>query len=518
MTRILPVIAATLLIALVAASVARPRQDHVHDPRRGLRPRRRDEPVRRHGLRPAGPQRGRDPRPLLHRHGARHDRPEPAGPRAARAADEVGAHHRRAAGRLAQARPDVTYTLKRRGISQVELSASGRRLATFSAPLQVAGDGGITTLSGHGRYRGVLEFEPNVFNGLQVINSVGLEDYLQGVVPAESPSSWPAEALKAQAITARTYAITTAKSDDFDHYADTRSQVYKGVGIETASTNQAIADTRGQIVTYQGQPVVTYFFSTSGGRTESVENTNLGDEPRPWLKSVEDPYDDVSPRHRWTLKPSKASVAKKLGGLVKGSFKGIRVTKRGESPRIMTAEVVGSRGVTQTDGPTLRARLELYDTWASFTAIKSDQGRRVRRRERSGTFAFIRRNAVGALSGTVIGPPRGTQLTIQRRVSDGWRDVGRVPTRAAAPTAGWRTRAAPTASSPTAPRVPPSNLNRRGRRRVCRRGALHPALISELMREPRMLRPVLAGIAVLAALALPTGVRRRGARRNRRCA
>jgi stage II sporulation protein D len=323
--------------------------------------------------------------------------------------------------------PSVTYTLRRRGVSQVELSASGRRLATFTAPLQVAGDGGITSLSGQGRYRGVLEFKPNVFNGLQVVNSVRLDEYLQGVVPAESPASWPAEALKAQAITARTYAITTAKSDDFDHYADTRSQVYKGVGIEQASTNRAIADTRGQIVTYQGQPVVTYFFSTSGGRTESVENTNLGNEPKPWLKSVEDPYDDVSPRHRWTLRPSKASVAKKLGGLVKGSFRGIRVTRRGESPRIMTAEVVGSRGVTETDGPTLRARLELFDTWASFTAISSNRSR-VSRARASAVAPVVRRDAVGALSGTVIGPPRGTQLTIQRRVGGKWRDVGRVPT------------------------------------------------------------------------------------------
>ena len=99
-------------------------------------------------------------------------------------------------------------------------------------------------------------------------------------MPAESPASWPAEALKAQAIAARTYAITTAKSADFDHYADTRSQVYGGVGIETAATNAAVADTRGQIVTYQGQPVVTYFFSTSGGKTEAVENTTLGNEPQ----------------------------------------------------------------------------------------------------------------------------------------------------------------------------------------------------------------------------------------------
>jgi stage II sporulation protein D len=325
--------------------------------------------------------------------------------------------------------PDVTYTLKRRGISQVELSARGRRLATFSAPLQVAGEAGITSLSGQGRYRGVLEFEPNVFNGLQVVNSVGLEDYLQGVVPAESPASWPAEALKAQAIAARTYAITTAKSDDFDHYADTRSQVYKGVGIEVASTNQAVADTRGQIVTYQGLPIVTYFFSTSGGRTEAVENTTLGNEPKPWLKSVEDPYDDVSPRHRWTLRPSKSSVAKKLRGLVKGSFKGIRVTKRGESPRIMRAEVVGSRGVTETDGATLRARLGLYDTWASFTAIKTVKSD-ASGGARASSYEFMRRNAVGALRGTVIGPPRGTQLTVQRRVDGDWRDVGRVPTRA----------------------------------------------------------------------------------------
>ena len=215
--------------------------------------------------------------------------------------------------------------------------------------------------------------------------------------PRSRPASWPAEALKAQAITARTYAITTAKSDDFDHYADTRSQVYKGVGIEVASTNKAIADTRGQIVTYQGQPVVTYFFSTSGGRTESVENTNLGNEPKPWLKSVEDPYDNVSPRHRWTLKPSKASVAKKLGGLVKGSFKGIRVTKRGESPRIMTAEVVGSRGVTRDRrADAARAARALRHVGV----VHGDQDRQERRRRaarpRRARSRFIRRNAVGA--------------------------------------------------------------------------------------------------------------------------
>ena len=291
----------------------------------------------------------------------------------------------------------------------------------------MAGENGVTTLGGVGSYRGVLEFKPNVFNGLEIVNSVGLEDYLQGVVPAESPASWPAEALKAQAITARTYAITTAKSAEFDHYPDTRSQVYKGVGIETAATNSAIAATRGQIVTYQGEPVVTYFFSTSGGRTESVENTNLGTEPKPWLKSVDDPYDNVSPRHRWRIRLTKKAAARKLGGLVKGSFKGIRVTRRGVSPRIMAAEVVGSRGVTATDGPTLRARLGLFDTWAYFTAISGEKADGSGGTTAPRSFSFLRRSA-GTLRGTVIGPRRGTRLRVQVRRGGAWRDVGTVRT------------------------------------------------------------------------------------------
>src|SRR6201991_1241768 len=217
--------------------------------------------------------------------------------------------------------PTATYTLKRSGLSEVELSAHGKRIAVFSAPLQVAGLNGVTALAGKGSYRGVLEFKPTVFGGLSVINEVGLDDYVQGVVPAESPASWPAEALRAQAIAARTYAITTSRGADFDHYADTRSQVYGGVSVETAASNASVADTRGQVVTYEGQPVTTYFFSTSGGKTEAVENTTLSAEPKPWLKSVDDPYDDVSPRHRWTMKMKRSLVDRKLGGLVKGSFR-----------------------------------------------------------------------------------------------------------------------------------------------------------------------------------------------------
>ena len=327
--------------------------------------------------------------------------------------------------------PAQTYTVKRRGLTQVDISANGKRLATFTAPLQVSGD--VTTLGGVGSYRGVLEFAPTVLKGLSVINSVGLDDYLQGVVPAESPASWPAEALKAQAIAARTYAITTAKSADFDHYADTRSQVYKGVGIETAATNAAVAATRGQVVTYNGQPVVTYFFSTSGGKTEDVENTTLGTHPEPWLKSVDDEYDSVSPRHRWTTKLTMRQAARKLGSLVQGSFKGIRVTRRGASPRIMTAEVVGSKGTTRTDGATLRTKFGLFDTWAYFTAISGEKAPDADTPGTDGSggatipprsFAFQWPAATGVIRGTVIGG--GSRGVVQLRAGGRWTDVAAV--------------------------------------------------------------------------------------------
>jgi stage II sporulation protein D len=279
--------------------------------------------------------------------------------------------------------PASTYGVRRgRVAGTVDLiSPRGRRLKRVAAPLRVSGPGPVTlrgrTIDGtlNGAYRGALEFRPSGFQGLAVINAVGLEDYVRGVVSRESPSGWPAEALKAQAVAARTYAITTSKGGDgYDQYPDTRSQVYGGVSAETPATDAAVGATAGQVVTYQGQPVVTYFFSTSGGRTEDVENTPLGDLPKPWLKSVDDPYDDTSPRHRWgPMKTSLKHTGARLRGLVKGSFRGIQVVRRGRSPRIVEADVVGSRGTTRVTGATLRARLGLYDTWAYFTTIKTGQ-------------------------------------------------------------------------------------------------------------------------------------------------
>ena len=130
-----------------------------------------------------------------------------------------------------------------------------------------------------------------------------------------------------------------------------------------------MAATAGEVVSYDGKPVVTYYFSTSGGRTENVENAFLGAVPAPYLTSVEDPYDDVSPRHTWMRQMSLRSAQRRLGSLVKGSLTRIRVLRRGRSPRVVAAQVVGTGGRTAVSGPTLRRKLGLYDTWARFTVI-----------------------------------------------------------------------------------------------------------------------------------------------------
>ena len=281
--------------------------------------------------------------------------------------------------------PNRTYSATRAANGQVALrSATGRVLATFAAPLRFrAAKGSAIVLRGRagngissGKYRRAIEVRPAPLGGVNAINALGLEDYVRGVISRESPPSWPAEALKAQAVAARTYAITTnagTANDGFDQYPDVRSQVYGGVAAERPSTDAAVKATAGQVVTYGGRPVATYFFSTSGGHTENVEFSFIGALPRPWLRGVKDPFDGDSPKHRWgPIRLTLAQADAKLGSLVKGAFRGIDVIKRGVSPRVVRAEIIGTGGRTVVTGPELRKRLGLFDTWAYFTTTTSD--------------------------------------------------------------------------------------------------------------------------------------------------
>jgi SpoIID/LytB domain protein len=199
------------------------------------------------------------------------------------------------------------------------------------------------------------------------VKTLALESYVRGVISAEMPAQWPAAALQAQAVAVRTYALTAhAGGTKFDVYSDTRSQVYRGPAAETASTNAATLATAGQIVTYDGAPAITYFFASSGGHTEAVQDAFPGAAAQPWLVGVSDPYDQ-GPEHSWKLSLSFAAAGARLSGLVKGTFRGIEVLQRGSSPRILSAYVLGSAGRTLTSGDTLAARLGLDDTWAYFS-------------------------------------------------------------------------------------------------------------------------------------------------------
>ena len=266
---------------------------------------------------------------------------------------------------------NATYTATRFG-GTVQLSGPGGQSVGDCGGVLSATSPDSVQLLGKGAYRGALEVRPASGAGLNAINAVDVDSYAKGVVPKEMPSSWPLEALKAQAVAARSYALSTGVGGNgFDQYDDTRSQVYGGVGAETARGNAAVDATSLQIVTYAGRPATTYFFSTSGGHTENIEFSFVGAPPKPYLKGVPDPYDTLSPYHRWRLTLSQAKMQAKLARYLKGArLRRIRVKKRGTSPRIVRAVLVTSRGRVPISGPTLKTALGLRDTWAFFKRAK----------------------------------------------------------------------------------------------------------------------------------------------------
>jgi stage II sporulation protein D len=224
-------------------------------------------------------------------------------------------------------------------------------------------------IRGNGAYRGALVVVPSSGGGsLNVVNAVSVDKYVQGVIAGEMPSSWPIEALKVQAVAARSYALTsTVRGNGFNLYDDTRSQVYNGIAGETAATNKAAIATRGQVVMYGGEIARTYYSASSGGQTESVQFGFPGSTPVPYLVGVDDPYDTTSPLHTWRKTFTQGQIEAKLGGFLKGNLQDIQITKTGVSPRIVSANVVGSGGTTKVSGSQLQTALGGYSTWMTFS-------------------------------------------------------------------------------------------------------------------------------------------------------
>src|SRR5204863_9420998 len=154
-------------------------------------------------------------------------------------------------------------------------------------------------------YRGKIEVFANTHGSVTVVNVISLDDYVRGVVPNEL--SYPAlEALKAQAIAARTYAVKNRgqfSSEGFDLLPTTRSQVYRGLTSETSLTSQAVDQTRGVIATYNGEPINALYTSTCGGRTEDAEN--IFNQAIPYLRGRECAVEGKAAFAPFTIKSSR---------------------------------------------------------------------------------------------------------------------------------------------------------------------------------------------------------------------
>ncbi len=274
------------------------------------------------------------------------------------------------------------------------------------------------SLDGHA-YRGRLEITVKG-SFLRVVNFVKLEDYLQGVIAGEMPHRWPLEALKAQAVAARSYALASlVKGKPFDLYSDVRSQVYRGVEGETARTSEAVRATSGEVVIYGGRVATTYYFSTSGGRTASA--ADVFGTPVPYLLSRPDPYDEASPHHRWgpellgarTLQSKLALDGRVLDAL------GVPTA----SGRLRSLTVQTDQGPETVTAGLLRTSLGLRSTWITVGVLRLDQPRDTIRLQ---CAAASRRHRSSTPSADALLVPRRIELDRGRcaPARDEWPRVG----------------------------------------------------------------------------------------------
>lgn len=221
-------------------------------------------------------------------------------------------------------------------------------------------------------YRGAALVRP-AEEGVTAVNLLDLETYLLGVVPMEIGGGRPPEeleAVKAQAIAARTYAVRQLGRREelgFDYYGSVLDQAYGGADAEDSITSRAVEETRGQVIVYEGEPIEAYYHSTCGGRTAPMEEV-WGGEGRPYLRSVSDRrpdggwYCESSSRFRWTEEWSHDALLRALtaGLRERGatgevtSVESLEVTGRTQSGRAEAVEIVTNLGTHVVRGDTIR--------------------------------------------------------------------------------------------------------------------------------------------------------------------
>jgi stage II sporulation protein D len=251
----------------------------------------------------------------------------------------------------------------------LQLAVDGSTAQALTPPLTFSPANGSTLTLGRA-YRGQLLVD--VVNGrLRAINVLPLEQYLYGVVPAEMPATWLPAAIEAQAVAARSYALASRRAAaPFDVYADGRSQAYLGVSAEKPAATDAVDQTAGEVLLYNGQVATTMFSSSTGGRTQAAADA-FGPPGRPYLVSVADPYDNISPYHDWG---PMAVTGKTLGHALGVAGRVVDATvKRNPSRRVKTLTISSlDHGATTTasvGGTATESALGLRSTWFSVGVL-----------------------------------------------------------------------------------------------------------------------------------------------------
>ena len=206
-------------------------------------------------------------------------------------------------------------------------------------------------------------------NKLSLINHINIEHYLYGVVPKEMPANWPMESLKAQAVVARSFALSNLNKhakEGFNLCDTTDCQVYKAYDNEHPNTNQAVDETKGEYVYYNGKVASTPYHSTSGGYTEDSSIAWGGSIP--YLIPVYDVYSEGTASNIWSLNITPLEIKNKLStiGVNIGDIKDIITLNTSTANRVLELKIVGSNGDHIMNGNKMRTLLgntTMKSTW-----------------------------------------------------------------------------------------------------------------------------------------------------------
>lgn len=223
-----------------------------------------------------------------------------------------------------------------------EILLTSDRLYAGKAYIKPSGEGSIQ-VNGKG-YKGSIEVVEAGKGLLTVINELPIEDYVMGVLAGEIPGNWPVEALKAQAIAARTFALLTRlqahqKGEPYDLENTALFQMYEGSDRITNSIQEAVLSTRGEILTYQNKPIEAFFHSNCGGRT--ADASTVWSKGRPYLRSVPCLFGDRGSHFQWSADIPISDLVRKLraAGLKVSDLTGLNILSRDEGNRILKLAV-----------------------------------------------------------------------------------------------------------------------------------------------------------------------------------